>query len=173
MSTDRVANLLGALVTALGDRMDDAVTEEAGQQGRAPAALVQLADHPGLTVSDLRRRLGLTHSAVVRLVDRLVDRHLVTRTAHDSDARAVRLTLTTRGTSVATSVATARLTVLRDVLADLDPAQRDSLEQVAQTLLATLPTNADDTSLICRLCALRACPQDECPVEQRFRHFTD
>jgi DNA-binding MarR family transcriptional regulator len=140
---------------------------------RVPSVVsLSIADHPGLTVSDLRRRLGLTHSAVVRLVDRLVDRHLVTRTAHDTDARAVRLTLTQRGAAVATSVANARMAVLRAALAELPAAQRQDLEEAAQALLATLPVDADDTSRICRLCAVPVCPQDECPVEHRFRHFT-
>ena len=46
----RRINLLGAAVLALSDDMDVAVARAAGQAGQAPAALVELAEHPGLTV---------------------------------------------------------------------------------------------------------------------------
>jgi DNA-binding MarR family transcriptional regulator len=169
--SDRAANLLGALVTALGDRMATAVAAEAGQHGGTPAALVQLAEHPGLTIDELRRRLALSHSTVVRLVDRLVARELVARTPHERDARAVRLTLTAEGRAAASSVAAARLGVLRAALAELPAELPGELERVAETVLLALPRSADDSSQICRLCSLPACPQDVCPVERRYREF--
>jgi DNA-binding MarR family transcriptional regulator len=169
--SDRAANLLGALVTALGDRMDGAVAAGAGRHGGTPAALVQLAEHPGLSIDELRRRLGLSHSTVVRLVDQLVARGLVTRAAHERDARAVRLTLTADGRVAADDVARARLDVLRAALAVLPDDRRAEVERIAETLLHALPASLDDSSRICRLCSLPACPQDVCPVERRYREF--
>jgi DNA-binding MarR family transcriptional regulator len=169
--SDRTANLLGALVTALGDRLAGALAAEAGQHGGTPAALVQLAEHPGLTIDELRRRLGLSHSTVVRLVDRLVTRGLVTRTAHERDARAVRLTLTEPGHAAAASVAEARLDVLRAAVDHLPAKRRSDLEHIAEELLLALPTSLDDSSRTCRLCSLATCPQDRCPVEHRYREF--
>jgi DNA-binding MarR family transcriptional regulator len=166
--TDRTANLLGALVTALSDRLAGALGH-----GGTPAALVQLAEHPGLTIDELRRRLGLSHSTVVRLVDGLVTRGLVVRTAHERDARAVRLTLTADGHTAAAETATARLDVLRAAVAHLPAERRADLERVAEDLLLALPTSLDDSSRTCRLCSLAACPQDDCPVERRYREFAD
>lgn len=169
--SDRAANLLGALVTAVGDRMDAAVAASAGQHGGAPATLIQLAEHPGLTIDELRRRLGLSHSTVVRLVDRVVTRGLVTRTVHERDGRAVRLTLTADGQTAAADVVRARLDVLRTALAALSDDERAGVERFAAALLLALPASLDDSSRICRLCSLAACPQDDCPVERRYREF--
>ena len=60
---NRKMNLLGAAALALSDDINAATARAAGQAGQAPAALVELAEHPGLTVDGLRRRLNLTHPA--------------------------------------------------------------------------------------------------------------
>ncbi len=167
----RVENLLGALVVALSDEIDSAVTQAAGQGGEAPAALVQLADHPDLSVDGLRRRLGLTHSAVVRLVDRLVDRGLVIRSRSGTDGRATLLRLSPRGDAVAASVLQARAEVMTTALAGLSRDQRRALETVLDRLLGQLPRDADHSSRLCRLCCLGDCPMERCPVELRWREF--
>src|SRR5918912_4475080 len=109
---NRPANLLGALVDSLSAAVDRATQGVSGQGGLAPAVLLQLAQHPGLSVDDVRRRVGLTHSGVVRLVDGLVVRGLVVRQRSGPDARVTRLRLTATGARLASSVAPAR----RDVL---------------------------------------------------------
>ena len=101
----RRINLLGAAVLALSDDMDVAVARAAGQAGQAPAALVELAEHPGLTVDGLRRRLKLTHPAVVRLLDRLDERGLVRRRrGGGADARTTSITLTDAGAVTGVSI---------------------------------------------------------------------
>src|SRR5258708_18847038 len=87
-------NLLGAAVLALSDDMNIATARAAGQGGQAPAALVELAEHPGLTVDGLRRRLKLTHPAVVRLLDRLDERGLVRPRPRRASAPTTPITLT-------------------------------------------------------------------------------
>ena len=60
--------------------MRASVEEGAGQSGSAPAALVSLAGYlDGGPIDSLRTPLGLTHSAAVRVVDRLADAGLVRR----------------------------------------------------------------------------------------------
>ncbi|HSU34799.1 MAG TPA: MarR family transcriptional regulator [Propionibacteriaceae bacterium] len=159
--TDRGANLLGALVLAVVDDLRPAT---------ADAAVVQLADHPDLTIEDLRRRTGLTHSATVRMVAQLEQRGLVTRGQSDRDRRAVVLTLTADGRDAATRVLAARAEVLAGVLAPLAPADRHEFERLLGLLLDALPRSADHATVICRLCELPACPMSHCPVEHSYLH---
>src|SRR5918999_5994664 len=69
----REGNLLGAVSLAVSDRVRAACERGASQGGSAPAALVSLAGYlDGSPIDAVRGPLGLTHSATVRLVDRLV-----------------------------------------------------------------------------------------------------
>jgi MarR family transcriptional regulator, negative regulator of the multidrug operon emrRAB len=123
---DRVENLLAVLALAVADQMAGAMTDAAAQGGGAPAALVQIADHPGLTIEDLRRRIGLSHSTVVRLLDRLAGRGLVQRDRNQQDARTAGLRLTEQGQALARSVLAARKQVTAAIITRLTPdRQRD------------------------------------------------
>ena len=168
---NRTANLLGATVLALGDDLNAATSQAAGQAGQAPAALVELAEHPGLTVDGLRRRLKLTHPAVVRLLDRLEERDLVRRHRGNPDARTTSVTLTELGEAAAAQVTDARRAVLEQALDVLTSDQQRDLERLLGTVLAAWPRNLDHSCQMCRLCDLSACPADQCPVEQRYQQF--
>lgn len=170
-ASERLSNLLGALVDALSGQVDQAMLSAAGQGGGAPAALIQLARHPDLSVDELRRRLGLTHSGAVRLLDRLVERSLVVRRRCATDGRSTRLTLTPAGTLLAASVSTARTATLAEAMRALDAAERATLEPLLDRLLLAMPTSADHAHLICRLCEVRDCPPQRCPVEQRYQQY--
>jgi MarR family transcriptional repressor of emrRAB len=167
----RQVNLLGAAVLALSDDIDAAVARAAGQAGQAPAALVELAEHPGLTVDGLRRRLNLTHPAVVRLLDRLDERGLARRHRGGPDARTTSITLTEQGLAVAAAVTAARSAVLEQAMLAIPGDQQYHLEQLLEILLASWPRTLDHSSQMCRLCDLSACPADRCPVEQRYLQF--
>lgn len=168
---NRRMNLLGAAVLALSDDMNAAAARAAGQAGQAPAALVELAGHPGLTVDGLRRRLKLTHPAVVRLLDRLDERGLIRRRRGGADARVTSITLTGLGQAVAAEITAARGAVLEKALLGMTDDQQQHLEQLLETLLADWPRTLDHSCQICRLCDLAACPADRCPVEQRYQQF--
>ena len=170
---NRKINLLGAAVLALSDDMNAAVARAAGQAGQAPAALVELAEHPGLTVDGLRRRLKLTHPAVVRLLDRLDERGLARRRRGGTDARTTSITLTEQGLAAAAAVTAARAAVLEKAMLALAGDQQHHLEQLLETLLAAWPRTLDHSCQMCRLCDLSACPADRCPVEQRYQQFDE
>ncbi len=168
---NRTVNLLGATILALADDMSAATSQAAGQSGQAPAALVELAEHPGLTVDGLRRRLKLTHPAVVRLLDRLDERGLIRRHRGNADARTTSVSLTEPGQAAAAEVTAARRAVLDQALGALSRDQQDDLERLLGTVLAAWPRNLDHSCQMCRLCDLSACPADRCPVEQRYQEF--
>jgi hypothetical protein len=96
MSDARTTNLLGAAVTALNDELE-AATASAAEHGAAfPAALVSVHWAPGLSIEQLRRILGLSHSGTVRLLDRLEREGAVERKA-GRDAHSVAVHLTAQG----------------------------------------------------------------------------
>src|SRR4051794_19117098 len=76
---DRLVNLLGAFGLAVADRVRADTEAAVGHSGAAAAALVMIAQFPGRTVEFLRRAVGLSHPAAVRVADRLVDDGLVRR----------------------------------------------------------------------------------------------
>ena len=75
----RLANLLGATALALVDLTLGEATKAAGVSSSSAAALVSLAARPGVSVTELGRRVGLTQPAAARMVDSLEADGLVER----------------------------------------------------------------------------------------------
>src|SRR5918911_4376543 len=98
----RVANMLGGLSVAIGDRVG---------AGSRQATLVALDSHQAVTVANLGRALGRSHSATVRLVDGLERDDLVRRRA-GHDARSIRLELTPAGRAAAAEIRARRADAL-------------------------------------------------------------
>src|SRR5689334_6381212 len=172
---DHLANVLGALATALDDAVTAAVADATGLTGAAPAALIALHDLlAGRSVDDLRRAVDLTHSGAVRLVDRLVADGLATRRP-GPDARSLAVVLTARGHRVARAAVDARAAVLRDAFDDLDRRERRRLESLVERLvtgvvrrrLADRRAGHDPAGgWLCRQCDPMACgrPDGRCPA---------
>ena len=162
----REANLLGTLSLAVSERVDEAVEDAAGHGGAAPAALSALATYlDGSSIDALRRALGLTHSAAVRLADRLSEAGLVKR-APGADGRSVSIRLTDGGSVVAARIQTAREAALREVLAPLSQAERAELTRLHEKLLDGIVDGREAARHVCRLCDADACGHAEgrCPV---------
>lgn len=161
-------NLLGAVSLAVTDRVRAAAERGAAQGGSAPAALVSLAGYfHGSPIDVVRSPLGLTHSATVRVVDRLVAAGLARR-REGRDRRSVAVELTPAGHRAAEQALSARRRALEDALAGLDPAERAELAHLHAKVLATLTGGRTDAGQICRLCDSHACGHWEgrCPVTQ-------
>jgi MarR family transcriptional regulator, negative regulator of the multidrug operon emrRAB len=172
----RLSNLLGAWALAISDRMAGAVEATAGRGSQAPAALValhQFAD--GSTIEELRRVLGLSHSAAVRLIDGLVADGNVTREPAARDRRSVALTLTPSGRATAQQITAARQRAVETTLEGLTQAELRALTRLAERLTAdvaslrlgerlegTTPTGG----WLCRLCDFQACGRSDgrCPA---------
>lgn len=168
MTQDRTANLLGALALALTDRMTEEAETRAEHGAAAPAALVSIGVDPGLSVTALARTVGLTHSAAVRLIDRLVEDGLAERRAAAgarADGRAVGVCLTRRGAVRRQAILSGRGKVLSDVLAILPAKDQGALTALIETLLGAIPQGREQADHICRLCDESICPAAICPVE--------
>jgi MarR family transcriptional repressor of emrRAB len=162
---ERLLNLLGALSVALADRIAAATEQAVGESATAVAALVNAAQFPGTSIEQLRHSLGLSHSAAVRVVDRLVTRGLVERRP-GSRGPAVALFATAAGEQLAIRVLDLRRDVVREVAGD---ALAGDLEPAVSAMLARLTIDPEAGDRACRLCDVGACPDDRCPVAQRQR----
>jgi MarR family transcriptional repressor of emrRAB len=179
-SEARQANLLAVLALGVNDSIRDAEEAVAGHGSAAPAALVALHEFlDGASIDQLRHVVGLTPSGAVRLVDKLADAGLLTRTP-GPDRRSVALRLTRRGTNVATRILAAREAVAGALLSRLSCEERQALTPLLERLLEELTaTRLDERASsrrearawLCRLCDFSACRREEgaCPVATRAR----
>jgi DNA-binding MarR family transcriptional regulator len=163
---ERQANLLGALALVISDQTGEAVADAAGQSVSAAAALSALDQFlNGPTLGQLHRVLGLTPSGAVRLVDRLADAGLVTR-GSGGDGRSRSVALTQAGQQAARQIANARAALLSGALADLSPAERETLHALLSKVMATVVSSKQGGAWTCRLCDLGACGRasGHCPA---------
>jgi DNA-binding MarR family transcriptional regulator len=164
---DAETNRIGAMVIALGDRLRTATEEAADMPASYPAALSALRMWAGGSpVEVLADGLRLSHSRVVRVVDRLEQDGLARRLPNPDDGRAVRLELTAAGRRAADRVQAARATALAEALGGLSPAQRSALGELAATVLDEVTEGRRDARGICRLCDPGICGHHtgHCPV---------
>ncbi|MFF0492873.1 MarR family winged helix-turn-helix transcriptional regulator [Nocardia sp. NPDC004068] len=168
MHDTRLANLLGATVLAVNDLMLTRI-REVGTVGTSGAgALVTLATAPGIGVSEVGRRVGVTQSAAVRMVDGLERAGLVRRTR--ASGRVVGVELTEAGRRAAERILTARAEALRDLVSGLDERERRELTGLTTKLLTRLHGTAGDSNRLCRLCDRVCCTDNAvCPVGQAER----
>jgi DNA-binding MarR family transcriptional regulator len=159
---DRVtANRLAALATAL----DDAVFAEVeGLSESAVAALLVIRRAEPLAIQDVARAVGLTHSATVRLIDRLEKDWLVRRLSRRG--REVTVETTARGKRRARDLQDLRIRAAGALVAGLDETGRAALDDILVQLLGTAAAAPADPGRICRLCDQGACRGAAgCPVE--------
>src|SRR5580704_5103655 len=99
-----------------------------------------------IRLTELNRHVLLSQPALSRMVDRLADRGLVSRTTDPSDGRGVRLALTGEGSSVQRRIGRRHgRSVARAMLAELTPAELRQLEELCARL-AVAGTRAEQGS---------------------------
>jgi MarR family transcriptional regulator, negative regulator of the multidrug operon emrRAB len=160
----RLENQLGAFAVAIADELRAETEAAVGHTGAAAAALVTIAHFPGRTVEFLRRAIGLSHPAAVRVVDRLVEQGLVSRRAAGGGP-AVALTTTAAGSRRARELLDRRQQVIADALPELSQAESAALSAVLEKALARMADAPGPT--ICRLCDQCVCRDASCPVVDR------
>jgi DNA-binding MarR family transcriptional regulator len=162
---DRTANLLGAASLAVTDMLLGATTAAAATSPSGTAALVVLSRAPGLSATELGRRIGLTQSAATRMVDSLESRGLVER--RPSIGKWVALDLTEQGMRAAEAVLTTREDRVAALLAVLDGEERETLTALLEKLLVAAYGENPNTAVLCRLCDRDSCADGtttHCPV---------
>ena len=158
------ANILGALAVLIQDRVEGMWQSALDLSPMAAAALVQIDNEPGSSIEAEAGRIGLTHSATVRVIDKLAERGLVEKDRARKDARAQSLTLSKPGKRVAQQLHEARNQVTDDLLAGLAPAQRQALEQGISAILYRCVAPGREADVTCRVCDDRRCSPEICPI---------
>jgi DNA-binding MarR family transcriptional regulator len=158
------ANILGALSVLIQDRVESAWQSDLDLSPMAAAALVQIDGEPGCPIELVAGRIGLTHSATVRVIDKLAERGLVEKDRARKDARAQSLTLSKAGKRTAQQLHTARNRVTDDLLTGLDSAQRQALEAAISIILHRTVEPGREADVTCRVCDDRRCSPDICPI---------
>lgn len=169
LHADRTANLLGALMGALQDRIDEDLVQEQVECASDFAALNLIAQRPGLTGKDLVPLLGLSQSSVARLVDRLETRGLLARSRVEDDKRQFSLKVPGPASRRVAKIVGRRMGVLRDTLSHLPPQDRQAMASLLEAMLAGLTRSREEAERICRYCDEQACPLEDCPVECKAR----
>lgn len=171
MHTDgvaRTANLLGATALAVTDLTVAAAAGTGGLGPSAAAALLGLRTSPGLSATELGRRIGLSQPAAARMLDSLVAAGLVRRVR--GHGRTVPVRLTEDGERSAQALLAAMARPLTELVGGLDEADRAALDRVLATLLSRLYRRVGSTDLLCRLCDRDACTaRAPCPVGAEAR----
>ena len=168
--TERTANLLGAAALALTDLALGDATRAGRLSASSAAALVSLVAHPGLSVSELGRRVRLTQPAAARMVDSLEADGLVERVQSTVNRRWTTVRPTQHGSRIAEQLLTARNAPLVDTVAKLDEGDQQALAILLEKILPQLYDDVGDGQRICRLCDRQKCTRSApCPVGQAER----
>lgn len=152
------SDVVTALVVALGDAIGQ--TEMPASH---VAALNVVHHNEGVSISYLAASLGLSHSATVRVVDRLVEDRLLTR-ERSGPGRQVALHLTADGTKAAQAASKDRSRVIDKTLAALSDDERARFLTTVRRLLRALVLVPETGDRICRLCDQQRCLERGCPL---------
>ena len=165
------ANVLGALVGAVSDRLTEALADRSPGSESADATLSALDQFLGRPSIDLVSTVvGLSHSGTVRLIDRL-ERDGLVRRSPGADRRSTSVSLTAAGRQRARQLERIRLRLLEAVLEPLTIEEREQLAALVGRMLAGMIRGPGATRWMCRMCDLTACgrPEEHCPVEREAR----
>jgi DNA-binding MarR family transcriptional regulator len=114
------------------------VEEHCGISGAQLWALQEIVVHPGLKVTELATRLAVHQSTASNLVDKLIQKELITRMRSTEDLRVVKLFATQQGSEIIGRAPAPAIGVLPDALNSLAPEVLQSLDANLDTLLTVM-----------------------------------
>jgi DNA-binding MarR family transcriptional regulator len=155
-------NVLAAWALMVHDALAEAA-RASGLDGRELAALTLVAEHPGCSVDWLRRRIDLTQSGTVRLVDRLEAEGLIARGT--SAGKSVPLRVAAAGLARLDRWQARRDAAVESLLPGLSADERARLVDSLATALRDRPRDRQQADTACRTCTWSACGTS-CPVDQ-------
>jgi MarR family transcriptional regulator, organic hydroperoxide resistance regulator len=134
---DDVLAVFAATVKALRARFDGLLREHGLRLGQYQL-LRALWERDGLTPRELAEHAGVEMPTVTRTVQRMVRDGLVSREAHPSDARSVRIRLAPRGRALEAAAAELRSTIMHTALAGIADEERGQLAATLERILENL-----------------------------------
>lgn len=111
------------------ERLADRVylQQDAAEVGRREAIVLKQLIAAPLTMGELSGKLGLALSTVTGIIDRLVERELVTRDRSEDDRRIVVVKLTPRGRKMSEKCQAGKIALGTAFLSALEPDEREAL----------------------------------------------
>jgi MarR family transcriptional regulator, negative regulator of the multidrug operon emrRAB len=172
MTRLRTANMLAAFAGEVTERVEATLKSHPNQTDSAAAALNIMGFWEGITNAQLARALKLSHTATVRLVDKLEAQGFVEARAGD-DRRATHLFLTSAGRKALQPALVARCAAVKNYLGALTAAEERQFAHLLEKLMRPLAQDAYGVSHFCRLCEFTACPGDECPMHANMESWPE
>lgn len=166
-STERLANLLGAVALAVTDQLESVLVSASDCSVQSVAALQWIERFPGVRPGDLARLLDLGAPAVSGLVSRLQLEGLILVTQDRRDRREVALRLTELGERCVRRASQARARLLGSLIESLPAVLWPRLVKACERLLGMLAECPRAGLATCRLCDWNMCRTDleaPCPV---------
>ncbi|MEP1442104.1 MAG: MarR family transcriptional regulator [Hyphomicrobiales bacterium] len=161
-------NLIGAFALKIHDLQMAATTEVSGLSPAASACLVSLTHQVEVqTIRDLASICGLSHSATVRVINKLQEDEYVCRVNAEHDQREVYVCLTIAGYKMRDKILDARRAAIEPVFATVSDEDRQTVSNIAGSILSALTGSRIESEHICRLCDAISCGGDSCPVEMK------
>lgn len=164
-SMDRASNWLGTLAVLIQDRVETRWQKELDLSPMSAAALCQVEQESGCAIELVASRIGLSHSATVRLIDKLVERGLVAKDRAREDQRQQSLKLTPAGRRMALKLHQARNHVTDELLGLLPPAESEALGKALAVILHRAVATKEEGDRVCRVCDEGRCREEICPIQ--------
>lgn len=101
------------------------VSDEHDLTGTQLFALWQIREGGPMTMGELSEVLAVTHGVATRMVDRLCDKGMLTRTRDEADRRVVRVSLSELGEEVSAGAIDAAIGIFRDVFRSVPQSDRE------------------------------------------------
>lgn len=159
------ANWLGTLAVLIQDRVEARWQAELDLSPMSAAALVQVEQEAGCAIDLVATRIGLSHSATVRLIDKLVERDLVAKDRARDDQRAQSLKLTKSGKKLAGQLHQIRNQVTDELLGLVSPAEGQALGKAVAAILHRAVKTKQEGDTVCRVCDEGRCRPEICPIQ--------
>lgn len=172
MTRLRTANMLAAFAGEVTERVGVTLKSHPNQTDSASAALNIMGFWEGITNAQLARALKLSHTATVRLVDKLEAQRFV-EAREGQDKRATHLYLTPAGRKAVRPALVARCAAVKGYLEVLTAAEERQFAHLLEKLMRPLAKDAYGVSHFCRLCKFTACPGDQCPMHADMESWAE
>lgn len=116
--------------------------QEFGLVGPQLGMLIIVREDGPITQNELGKYMAIDKATMVRLIDQLEERKLLTRTQSKQDRRANHLQITKAGEQMIVKMDEARKKCEEEVFAPLSKAEREQLSALLQKLAPTAPAKA-------------------------------
>lgn len=135
--TSELYSLVHALVRGY-EKCDRECVKSLGITASQGSSLLAFPDQGNLTMKELSEAMGLAESTMTRVADQLVKKNLVKRDIDALDRRVVRVSLTSKGRNMRTSLEKSLQEIFSTGLADIGKEERNKMLSSLRRLVSAV-----------------------------------